>query len=245
MKKILVSMTLFLFVLTAFVYAEQTVESGNSGVDPTGNMPLETGNSENSAGQGSQLNIASQTQNVGENQQLMNQERIQLSEQGKEDIKAKIQQKQQELTQASVGANAKQQEVLKNQNEVRVAVHALLSMEEYVGGVGPQISAIAKEFDNSVQSTITAEEKIQTKSGFAKFFSGGDEKAAADLEAEVAKNQERLTQLKQLKDQCECDEATKALMQEQILSMEQEQERLKTVAQEAKKSKGLFGWMWK
>jgi hypothetical protein len=34
-------------------------------------------------------------------------------------------------------------------------------------------------------------------------------------------------------------------MQEQILSMEQEQERLKTVAQEAKKSKGLFGWMWK
>jgi len=249
-KKILISMVLFLFVLTVFVYAEQTVVSGNSGADPTGNSPednnapLETGNNEdNSTGQGQQVDVSQQ--NAGENQQLMNQVQTQLSEQQKEGIQAKIQQKQEELTQASEGLGTKQQEVLKNQNQVRLAVHALLAMEDYTGGIGKDVSAIAKEFDNSVQSTINTEEKIQTKSAFAKFFSGGDEKAAADLETEVTKNQDRITQLKQLKDQCDCDDATKTLMQEQIQSMEQEQERLKTVAENAKKSKGLFGWMWK
>jgi hypothetical protein len=100
-------------------------------------------------------------------------------------------------------------------------------------------------FNNSVQATIRAEEKIQTKSGFARFFSGGDEKSAAEIEAQVTQNRERIQELTQLRDQCQCDEEVKAMMQEQIRNMEQEQTRLQELAQKEKKSKGLFGWIWK
>ena len=60
-------------------------------------------------------------------------------------------------------------------------------MEDLAGGIGPQISAIAKEFDNSVTETIEAEEEIEKKGGFARFFSGGDEKAAIHRQARAPK----------------------------------------------------------
>jgi hypothetical protein len=140
------------------------------------------------------------------------------------------------------GLNETQQKVYQNQNQVRLAVHALLSMENMTGGIGKNVSAIAREFNNSVMSTIRAEEKIQTRSGFARFFAGGDETTATELESEVEQNELRIQQLTQLRNECQCDQEVKDLMQEQIQLMQQEQTRLRELAQQEKKSKGLFDW---
>ena len=57
---------------------------------------------------------------------------------------------------------------------------------------------------------------------------------------------EKLQEMKQVKDECvDCTEEIKAMMQEQIQNMEQEQVRLQELAEKEKQSKGLFGWMWK
>ena len=101
------------------------------------------------------------------------------------------------------------------------------------------------EFNNSVQATIRAEERIQTRNFILSFFFGGDEQAAGEIEQEVNMNQERIQELTQLMNQCECDNEVKAMLQEQIQNMEQEQNRLQELAQEQKKSKGLLGWLWK
>jgi len=139
------------------------------------------------------------------------------------------------------------QKVYQNQNKVRLAVHALLDMEELVGGIGKNVSAIAKEFNNSLQRTLRAEENIAKRGGFARFFVGGDSEAAAELEEKTAQNRERVNELNQLREQCEeeCSEEVRALMQEQIQNMLQEQERLGELAQNEKKSKGILGWIWK
>ena len=138
-----------------------------------------------------------------------------------------------------------EQKVFQNQNVVREAVHTLLSAENLVGKIGPQISAIAKEFNNSVSSTIRAEEKIQKRSQVIKFFVGGDKDAAQTLRTALDQNKEKLTELKKLKDDCKCAEEVKNIVQEQVQKIEQEQTRLENVAENETSKKGVFGWFLK
>ena len=46
-------------------------------------------------------------------------------------------------------------------------------------------------------------------------------------------------------EQCECSEEVKSMVQEQIQNLEEEQNRLKQLAEEEKQNKGIFGWLFK
>ncbi len=189
-----------------------------------------------------QINITQQIKNLREIH------RIQIKEQTKTriaKIKQAIQQKKQQMDKEIEKTGNKKQQILKNQNRLRLAVHSLLAIENLTGGIGPQVREIARNFNNSVKTTITAEEKIQTRWGLTKFFFGGDAEAAEKIETEVNKNQQRIQKLKQLREQCNCSEEVKTIMQEQIQQMMQEQIRLKKLAQSEKKNKGILGWLWK
>ena len=192
-------------------------------------------------GQGEQIQTEQQTQNQGEEGQLMVTQQVtagQINE-----VKQQIQQKEQEMNQEIEAFKEKKQEVYQNQNEVRLAVHSLLAMEGLVGGIGNQVSQIAQEFNNSVQATIKAEEKIQNRNMIVSFFMGGDQEAAGKIEQEVNQNRLKIQQLKQLYQQCDCDEEIKNMFQEQVENMEQEQNRLQQVASQEKKIRGIWGWL--
>ena len=154
-----------------------------------------------------------------------------------------VQQKKQAMTQETQELSNVQQKVYQNQNKVREAVHTLLSLEDLATGIGPQVSQIAREFNNSVQATITAEEKIQKRNAFVRFFIGGEKNAAEDIEQELNQNQQRIQELKQLKEECTCGEEIKTMIQEQVQNMEQEQERLQQLTNKEKSTNGLFGWI--
>lgn len=129
----------------------------------------------------------------------------------------------------------------KKENEVRIAVHTLLALENRTGGIGKNISAIAREFDNSDKNVSAAEAKIHGRGRLMRFFFGGDEKSAEIIEKEVAKNNERIAKLQNLLATCtDCDDAAKALMQEKITALEQENVRLQQIATAEKQQKGLF-----
>lgn len=241
-----------LLIVSAFVLAQEGApeDAGAAMLTGSENMPEEAGAP---VEQEEMIEDEAGNQNQGEEQQLaiqtMEQAQTGAGSENSQMIRARVQEKvqtkQQELEQEMAGKSEREQKVLQNQNQVRLAVHALLEMKEEISGIGPQVSEIATQFDNSVQATIKAEEKIRAKGGFARFFSGGDEEAAEELEAEVNANKAKVEELKQLREQCDCSEEAKALMQEQIQAMEQEQSRLGELAQKEKKSKGLFGWLWK
>ena len=165
--------------------------------------------------------------------------------QAMQSMRQEMDQERQRVNLEASGAGEKKGGMMQNENRVRLAVHALLGLENYTGGVGKNISAIAREFNNSAMKQVKAEEKIATRSGFKRFFAGGDAKAAEEIEAEVNANRERLQKLQMIQDTCDCDMEVKAMMQEQIRDMQQEQVRLEGVASEAKSKKGIFGWMWK
>jgi hypothetical protein len=176
---------------------------------------------------------------------VMSQERVQAKIENTEQLRIMVQQRQQAMEQEMAGMGRAEGEVYKNQNKVRMAVHALKGMENLVGNKGQQISAVAKEFNNSVQATIRAEEMIQKRNALARLFAGGDAESAEEIEKQVEQNRNRIQELKQLRDECDCDNEVRQMMQEQIQNMEQEQNRLEQLAQNEKKSKGLLGWIWK
>jgi hypothetical protein len=185
------------------------------------------------------------TEEIEELELVLTAEPDRLLAQQKELAKQMIRQKAQEMQQEMALLKPQVQNILQNQNQVRLAVHSLLAMEDLVGGIGPQVSEIARSFNNSVQASINAEERIQKKSGFARLFTGGDEKAAEEIEGLVTQNQNRIQELSQLREQCECDEEVKQMLQEQLQNMENEQARLRLLALAEQKSKGIFGWLWK
>jgi len=210
--------------------------------------------------------IAQNTEKGNQNQsqneiQQREQERIQEEEQQNQDdsitaskgeqvrarttneLRTMIREKQQEMNQEVQSFGENQQKVYQNQNEVRLAVHSLLAMEDLVGGIGPQVSQVAKDFDNSAQATIRAEEKIQNRNMIVRFFAGGDQEAAGEIERETNQNKLRVQQLRQLREQCDCDEEVKNMFQEQIQNMEQEQNRLQQLAEKEKQTKGIWGWI--
>ncbi len=235
MIKKLVVLTIAIIMVSSLVFAQgQGIHEPGTGQDGE--------DTDESSEKDQQVDIEQQTKNQDDAQQIQTKEQIrtQINE-----LKQEMQQKKQQMDNEAEGSKDKTQKVLQNQNQVRLAVHSLLAMGDLVGGIGPQVREIARNFNNSVQATIKSEEKIQTRSGFVRFFAGGDAKAAEELETEVNQNQQRIKELKQLKDQSDCDEEVKAMMQEQIQLMEQEQTRLQELAQAEKKSKGLLGWLWK
>jgi hypothetical protein len=204
------------------------------------------------AGQGTgQGNLVQQeTQNAGEDQNLTIQQQTgqgRFKSQQLEQVRQRIQGKKQQMDQelSGMGNNKEKQKVFQNQNRVRLAVHSLLALENLTGGIGQQVSQIAKEFDNSVQSTLRSEERIQTRGGLSKFFFGGDEEASDEILGQVTQNQERIQELNRLMLEGGLDEDVKTMMQEQIRVMQQEQNRLQQMAQQEKMSKGLLGWLWK
>ena len=259
MKKKIIFLSLFFTLSASMVFAQGT-ENKNSDAGNSELIQEDKGNSgeknQPESPQGDNADDLVQTQNqeqeraneqTGESkgeivgEQVRQQNRATDTEQ----LKTMIANKKQEMSQ-EVGnmKDEEQQKVYRNQNQVREAVHTLLATEDLAGRVGPQISEIARGFDNSVQKTIQAEEKIQKRNGIVKFFFGGDEEAAENILQETNRNQEKIQQLKQLKEQSDCDEEVKNIIQEQIQNIEQEQNRLEQLAQEEKSNRGLFGWLF-
>lgn len=190
-----------------------------------------------------QQSINIQAQNQGEDFHVQTQAKVKAK--NANELKVMIKEKEQEMAQElSLMNNKDKQKVWQNQNQVREAVHALLVSEDLVGGIGKQISEIAREFNNSVEKTIQSEEKIQARSKIKTFFFGGDEDSAEELEEEVNQNQNRIQELKQLKENSSCQQEVKEVIQEQIQNIEQEQTRLGELAQEQKQKKGIFGWLF-
>ncbi|HZD43462.1 MAG TPA: hypothetical protein VE134_05325 [Methanomicrobiales archaeon] len=156
-----------------------------------------------------------------------------------------IQERQQELAQTVNQSQVQNRQVLEDQNRVRLAVHTFLLMKDELPGIGPNVSAIAMGFNNSVEATIRAEERIQERNTLVRFFLGGDAESADVIDQQVVQNRDRIQQLTQLEERCSCSDDVKVMLREQLQNMTQEQDRLQTLAANEKADKGLLGWLWR
>jgi hypothetical protein len=133
-------------------------------------------------------------------------------------------------------------ERVKNENEVQLAVHTLLEMEGLSGGIGHNVSEIAREFNNSASSARTFEDRIRSRNAITRLFFGGDRDAARELANLTVQNKARIAELQQMISSTTLDPEVKALMEDQLRIMEKEQERLEQVSKREQEDRGFFGW---
>jgi len=161
-----------------------------------------------------------------------------------EKLEQKIQEKKSEVDSETQGNKDKTKE-FKNQNIVRERVMSLLALRNLTEdrGIGQQVAEVAREFENSVNKTQADEEKINNRGWVERLLFGGDNKAADEIETEVADNQARIAQLKELRKGT--SEEVGQFIDQQLKELDVEQSRLQGLAQREKESKGIFGWLFK
>lgn len=196
---------------------------------------------DNQSGQQNQNQEATQAQIQNQGEQDSIQSQLQNRAQNFEELKNIIQKNKKDLEDEANSKKNKIKKVYQNQNQVREAVHAMLAMEDLLGGVGKNVSEIAQDFNNSVEKTIQAEEKIQNRNFLVKFFLGGNQEAADEIDSTIKENQEKLKKLNQLYKNCDCEKEIRQIFQEQIQNIESEQERLQNLVVKEKNNKGLIG----
>ena len=150
-------------------------------------------------------------------------------------------QKLEELNKSLQNESPERRGWVKNQNEVRIAVHTLLSMENRTDGIGQNISAIARDFNNSVNMSEKFERKIQERRGIMRVFVGGDRDAAGQLANITTQNQARIQKIQQLISTATLDPDVRAFLEEQLQVMQNEETRLEQLATHEQQDRGLFG----
>lgn len=199
---------------------------------------LEATNSENSSDEQGE---------VGKSENDQDEIDLDLEEEGvlartSDDLNQKIEERKHELEQEVASTSPEHQAIVADANEVRLAVHSLLASKELLGGIGQQVSEIAKEVDHSVASTTNAEAKIQARGFLLRLLFGGDSTSADVIAQVAAQNQARIENLTTLLSQANISVEVQATLTAQIAALKAAQVRLQDLAQKEKSAWGLFSW---
>ncbi|HDR73680.1 MAG TPA: hypothetical protein ENN85_07185 [Methanoculleus sp.] len=153
------------------------------------------------------------------------------------ELQQMVRDRQQAMTQPG------EQVTVQDRDRVRLAAYAFTAAQALAGEHGPRLCEHAQQINASVQVTERAEERIRTRSSVVRFFLGGDAASADAILQQVEQNRNRIQEMNRLLVQCECDDETRAVLQEQLRNIEEEQNRLHTLAREEQQDRGLFGWL--
>ncbi|MFA5996587.1 MAG: hypothetical protein WC790_02610 [Candidatus Paceibacterota bacterium] len=160
-----------------------------------------------------------------------------------DDLKQKIEKRKLELDDEEASTTpSSRRDAIKNANPVRLAVHSLLASKDLLGGIGQQVSVIAREMNDSVASTTAAEAKAQSRGFLTRLFFGGDRTAADVIAKEVAENNQRIADLEGLLGEVGVAADVQATLSAQIDALKDAQMRLEVLAQREQKLWGLFSW---
>ncbi len=157
-------------------------------------------------------------------------------------LKSSIEARQQELDQEEASSSPETRSIMKNENPVRLAVHSFLASKDLLGGIGSQVSAIARQMNYSIASTTNAEAQIQSRGFLTKLFFGGDTAAAQVITEQVAQNQQRIDALTKLLAQANISVNVQTILKAQITALQEAQARLQVLAQQQQNMWGLFSW---
>ena len=159
-----------------------------------------------------------------------------------DDLEQKIEVRKHQLANEEASTTPELRDVVKNANEVRLAVHSLLSSKELLGGIGSEVSQIAKDMNNSVATTTNVEAKIQSRGFLTRLLFGGDAAAADVLAQEVARNQQHIDDLTKLLGEAAVPADIQSVLKAQIAAIQDAQTRLLDLSKKEQKQWGIFSW---
>lgn len=203
--------------------------TGAGGVQTQSSQQPQTGNGtqaqqkmQDGSGSGDQVQNQGQIQNQGEEKQIQTNEN------------------QGSKNQNSIGnTNATQRK-----SQVANAVQQMLQLAERNGGIGEQVRTIAQTQTQNQEKIEANLEKIQGRSGVAKFFIGPNYGEINNAKRTLEQNKEQLKQLNEIKNQLS-NQGDQQILTEQIQTLEQANSQIETSLEESQKGFSLLGWMFK
>ena len=158
------------------------------------------------------------------------------------ELKQVIETRKLQLDQEAAATTSENQSIAENANPVRLGVHALLASKVLLGGIGGQVSEIAKEMNDSIATTTSAEVQIQLRGFFTRLLCGGDSASANVISQEVVQNQQRIDALTTLLNQANVSADVQVTLKAQIAAIQDAQVRLQALAKSEQSQWGLFSW---
>lgn len=145
-----------------------------------------------------------------------------------------------------IGKNNKEKSssYLKEQRRSQVAnaVQAILQIADRNGGIGQQVRIIAQNQNQNQEILEKNIEKVQSRSGLAKFFIGPNYGEIKNTQNILEQNREKIRQLNQIRIQLS-NESDQQQLTEQIRILEQTNQEIEALLAGAQKGFSLFGWL--
>ncbi len=174
---------------------------------------------------------------TGTGNQVQNQN--QVKNQGEEN---KIQTSEQQGTQAGNKSGSAVAE--QRRSKVANAVQEMLQVADRNGGIGQQVKTIAQTQTQNQEKLESSLQKVQSRSGFAKFFVGPNYGEINNAKKILEQNKEQIKQLNEVKNQL-ANQGDQQTLTEQIKTLEQANLEIENSLGTAQKGFSLFGWMFR
>lgn len=163
-----------------------------------------------------------------------------------QELRARIMEREQAVEQErGVATTSSLRNALQEQNRSRVAAQVMLDANALFGNRAEEADRVAAAINASVEQTVALEAKIQSRGFLHRFFMGGDVATAKQLDAELLQTRDRIQEMDRLVQDCNCDGPTRDLLQDQLRTLEQDRDRLSSLAAAQYDRVGLFGWLFR
>jgi len=227
MKKILIMATLLAFGFSTqalAVSSNSQSQGSNKSSDTTAVIPTQGVQ----AGNAVKTNEQNAVKNQGENTQIQTQEQNAVQTQDKTGDKANQEK----------GKSTSEQ----RRSQVATAVQVMLQIADRNGGIGQQVRTIAQNQNQNQAKLEQNIEKIQNRGEFAKFFIGANYGEIKDAKKTLEQNKEQIKQMNQLRTQLS-NQGDQQQLLEQIKILEQSNQEIETLIEDAQGGFSLFGWL--
>ena len=145
----------------------------------------------------------------------------------------------------SQGQQKKEENAERNQiNNPEIGVQNTERIKKSDEEVAGELEKIAEEGELVEEETVQSMKKIENQNGFKKFLIGTDYKNLGQLRSSLAHNENQVRQLTQISEELEEGEEKEAI-KEQLMTMMQERERIKSIITENEEGFSLLGWVFR
>lgn len=128
-----------------------------------------------------------------------------------------------------------------HRSSVATFVKSLLGVADREGGIGAQVSAVAKSQNESGSTTVHAMQKVEGRGSIRTFLFGDDYKSIGVIRSEMATTTKNIAKLQALLEQTTND-ADRMTITAQIEVLRTEQLKLEAFIKAHESSFSLFGW---
>lgn len=127
--------------------------------------------------------------------------------------------------------------------DVRVASYTI----QQSGGIpatganSAKLASVSTEINSIADNVKVSQDEIRHQNSIVRLLMGGNSQAALSLEQQASRYDEQISALRQVTTQLNIDSQVKTMLEDQVLTLQQERDRITELASNELRDRGIFG----